>query len=93
MRQNRLDSSAARQASSRGADNPTVSTMPKRHGTVWLILAVMVSELAFAFNPPKMDAVDIMDSLNRRGGDQSGCGGHVGSVWLGKCGQPARRAT
>jgi Asp-tRNA(Asn)/Glu-tRNA(Gln) amidotransferase A subunit family amidase len=58
-----------------------VSTTPKRHGTVWLILALIASVLAFAgcraheisstarnasFDPTRMDAVEIMDSLKRR---------------------------
>lgn len=56
------------------------STTPKRHGTVWLILALIASALAFAgcrdhaissttrsasFDPTGMDSVEIMDSLKR----------------------------
>jgi amidase len=77
---NRLDSGTTRHPSPWHAGSRPASTMPKRHGAAWLILALMLSVLASAgcrdhaissttrstsFDPTGMDSVEILNSLKR----------------------------
>jgi hypothetical protein len=80
MRRDRFGSGAARQLSPGHTGRRIASTMPKRHSTVCLVLALIVSMPAFAgcrgheitsttgstsFDATGMDSVEIMDSLKR----------------------------
>ena len=80
MRWGRFEPDTARQPSTPQAGSRSASTTPTQHGVIYLILALMLSVLAFAgcrdhaissttgsasFDPTRMDAVEIMDSLKR----------------------------